>query len=278
MNKVVKRLLTFFIGVPLILFLVCFDFFSHLPLQIVLIVLTFFAANELYNMFSNKVKIFPKALLLSFTTLLPLISYIFILTGISLEVTPWILTFELIVLMAIEAFFSKSFEFSTEKISRSFFLITYGGFLITFISRMTILENSKYLISLFLILVFMCDSAAWFFGILFGKNNRGIFPASPNKSIAGFVGGILSSVACGVIFKLLFPKVITAEFWKVIITGFLTAISAIAGDIIESVLKRSAQIKDSGNLIPGRGGVLDSIDSIIVSAPVFYIAQHFLFY
>lgn len=277
MNKIVKRLLTFFIGVPLVLFLVWFDYKSHLVLHLTFTVFTFFAANELYNMLSKKVSLFPKWLLVFFTPLLPLVSYIFVLLGLSIEITQWILVFELIILMGIEAFASKSFEFSVEKISRSFFLIAYGGFLMTFLSRMTVLENSKYLIALFLIHVFMCDSAAWFFGMIFGKNNRGIFGASPNKSVAGFIGGILSSVACGVIFKLIFPDVISADFFRVIITGFVTAISAVVGDIIESVLKRSCDVKDSGNIIPGRGGVLDSIDSIIVAAPVFYIAQYFLF-
>lgn len=277
MNKVVKRLLTFFIGVPLVLFIVWFDYLNHLALHIAFSLFTFFAAAELCNMLSKKVQLFPKYLLTIFATLLPVLSYIFIILGKSVEITQWIFIFEFIILMGIEAFGSKTFETSVEKISRSFFIIGYGGFLMTFLARITVLDNSKYIFSLFLIFVFMCDSAAWFFGILFGKNNRGIFAASPNKSIAGFTGGILSSVACGVIFKFIFPEIITAEIWKVIVLGFLTAISAAIGDIIESVLKRSCDVKDSGNIIPGRGGVLDSIDSIIVAAPVFYITYYFLF-
>ena len=64
-------------------------------------------------------------------------------------------------------------------------IIFYTGFLITFLSRLTSLENSKIVITLFLLNVFICDSLAWFFGILFGKNNRGIIAASPNKSLVG---------------------------------------------------------------------------------------------
>ncbi|MCI7397280.1 MAG: phosphatidate cytidylyltransferase, partial [Spirochaetia bacterium] len=55
------------------------------------------------------------------------------------------------------------------------------------------------------------------------------------------------------------------------VTGILIAFSSIVGDLAESVFKRSADVKDSGHIIPGRGGVLDSIDSIVMSAPVFYL-------
>ena len=62
-----------------------------------------------------------------------------------------------------------------------------------------------------------------------------------------------------------------------LILGFVTSLSAIIGDLIESVFKRSCQVKDSGSLIPGRGGILDSIDSIVIAAPIFYIGYNFLF-
>jgi len=62
-----------------------------------------------------------------------------------------------------------------------------------------------------------------------------------------------------------------------IILGGATATAAIVGDIFESILKRCVNIKDSGNIIPGRGGVLDSIDSILLSAPVYYILCDLLF-
>lgn len=277
MNKTGKRLLTFFIGIPIVLAIVYVDYLNHLPLQIVIGVFSILAANEFYTMLQPKVALFSKPVVLILSAILPYISYLFILADMSLELTPWFFICECILLMALECFRAKTFEKSASKVAYSCLIIFYCGLLMTFLSRLTVLENSRYIISLFLILVFICDSLAWFFGVLFGKGSRGYVAASPNKSIVGFVGGIISSIASGVLFKVLFPQIITTSYLNIILIGFFTAIASIVGDLIESVFKRSCDVKDSGNLIPGRGGVLDSIDSILISAPIFYICYHFLF-
>lgn len=277
MSKLAKRLLVFFIGLPLVLLIVFFNYLYHLPLQIVLGVFSVIGANEFYTMLSKKDKLFSRSVILIGTALFQFLSYIFILCNLSQEISLWLLVFEVIMLMGIECFTAKTFENSLNKISKSVLIIFYCGFLVTFISRMTLLENSVYYLALFFIFVFMCDSAAWFFGILFGKSTRGIIAASPNKSLVGFIGGVVGSVASGVVFKVIFTDVITAGILNVIILGLLTSVSGIIGDLIESVFKRSCDCKDSGVLIPGRGGVLDSIDSILIAAPVYFVGLHFLF-
>lgn len=277
MNKVAKRLMTFFIGVPLVIAIVYFDYLNHLVLQLVVGVFAVLGANEFYDMASKKNKLFTKEIVLIATALLPFTCYTFILSDLSLDITPWLYITISILLMGYECFTAKTFEFSLSKISYTLLTVFYCGFLITFISRMTILPNSKYIISLFLIFVFMCDSFAWFFGILFGKSTRGFVAASPNKSLVGFAGGIAGSIACGLLLKLMLPSVFTISYKNLIILGLITSIAAIVGDLIESVFKRSCDVKDSGNLIPGRGGVLDSIDSILIAAPIFYIGYNFLF-
>lgn len=277
MNKVAKRLLTFFIGVPLVIALVYFDYLNHLVLQLVVGVFAVLGANEFYDMASKKNKLFTKEIVLIATALLPFTCYTFILADLSLDITPWIFITISILLMGYECFSAKTFEFSLSKIAYTLLTVFYCGFLITFISRMTILPDSKYVITLFLIFVFMCDSFAWFFGILFGKSTRGFVAASPNKSLVGFAGGIAGSIACGLLLKFLLPSVFTISYKNLIILGLITSIAAIVGDLIESVFKRSCDVKDSGNLIPGRGGVLDSIDSVLIAAPIFYIGYNFLF-
>lgn len=277
MTKTNQRLLTFFIGIPLVIAIVFLNFFNHLLLQIAIGIFSVLGANEFYNMLVPNKKLFPKAIILIFTAVLPYITYLFILEGLSTEIAPWFFIVETIILMGMECFFEKSFENSVSKIAYSMLVIFYCGFLITFLSRLTSAENSQYIISFFLILVFICDSLAWFFGVLFGKSTRGIVACSPNKSLVGFIGGLSCSILSGILFKLIFPEIIYISYPYVIIISFLTAIASIIGDLIESVIKRSCDVKDSGVLIPGRGGVLDSIDSILIAAPVFYICYHFMF-
>ena len=278
MSKVVKRLLTFFIGVPLVLAIVFCDYLNHLPLQVVLGIFAVLGANEFYNMMQVKgIKLFTREILLIATALLPLVCYTFILYGLSLDITPWLYIAIVIILLGFECFSAKSFENSLQKIAYSILIIFYTGFLLTFISRMTLLPDSRYVISLFLIFVFMCDSFAWFFGILFGKSTRGYVAASPNKSLVGFIGGIAGSIGCGFVFKYFFPDIMVISNIHLAILGLITSLAAIIGDLIESVFKRSCGVKDSGKLIPGRGGVLDSIDSIVIAAPIFYIGYNFLF-
>lgn len=278
MSKITQRLLVFFIGVPACLLFVYFDFLYHLPLNVLIVTASVIAANEFYNMCKQKSSMFPRALLLIFAGILPLFTYLFALFNIDVNLVLWVLAAEIIVLLAIETISQQTFENSLPKISYAVLLLFYTGYMPTFISRISFIKNySRYFFSLFLLFVFLCDSAAWFFGLLFGKNNRGLFKASPNKSIAGFIGGILSTVALAALAKLFFSDIFYGGWWKILLLAFFTAIAGIIGDLVESVFKRSADVKDSGKIIPGRGGVLDSIDSILIAAPIFYMGCY-IFY
>ncbi|MCQ2574098.1 MAG: phosphatidate cytidylyltransferase [Treponema sp.] len=278
MSNVVKRLLTFFIGAPLIFALVLVKPGYHFPLQIVILLVSFISLNEYHKMASTKVKLFPKWIFVCLGLLIPACSYLFFFIGLSQEILLWLYTIIVIIFMAIECFSANEFSTSLEKIAISSLGIFYVGYMITFVQRLCSFENNSMVIILFLAFVFLCDSAAWFFGILFGKNNRGFIKASPNKSIAGFVGGILSDIALAVLLKFLLAKYLPADIWRYMILAFGTACAAIVGDLIESVIKRSCNTKDSGRVIPGRGGMIDCIDSIVVAAPVFYIIYYFLIF
>lgn len=278
MNKVAKRLLVFFIGVPIVIAIVSLYYYNYIALNIVVVSASALAANEFYNMAKLKFKLFPKTAVIILTAALPFLAYNFILTDMDFANLIWFLVIEIFTFMAAESILAKSFDFSLEKIAVTVLIIFYCGYMPTFITRLTALkENATVLIYLYFILVFMCDSGAWFFGVLFGKSTRGIFAASPNKSLVGFFGGILTSIACGIVFKLIFPFIFFGPYWKMILTGFVTAIAAIIGDLIESVFKRSCGVKDSGIIIPGRGGLLDCLDSLLLGAPVYYIIIHFLY-
>lgn len=278
MNKTLQRLLIFFIGLPLVLLLVSFTYLNHIAINILVTVFGIIAAYELIKMLEAKEKpLFRRSIILILTGFLQYITYFAIIEGLPLELIFWTFIVEILLLFGYECLMTKDFTHSFEKIANSAFVILYCGFFITFISRITTLDNSKFMMILFLIIVFMCDSGAWFFGVLFGKSTRGVCPASPNKSTVGFIGGIFSSVASAILLKVLFPEIYELSYLNLVIISLITSVSAIIGDLVESVIKRSLDCKDSGTLIPGRGGVLDSIDSLLVAAPLFYIAVQFLY-
>lgn len=280
MNKLAQRLLTFFIGIPLVLLIVFMDYWNHLPINALVCIVSAIAASELYTIFKQKTPLLNKFLIIILSCAMPLIGYFLVVFGNSvadIDYSNWAFLIAAMILMGTEAFGHKTFEDSLFRLAASVFIVFYCGFLFTFVTRITLFKESTIFLGLFLFTVFMNDSLAWLFGVLFGKNNRNIFAASPNKSLAGFLGGIFGAIASCLIAKYIWPEIFKGPLYFSIILGFLSSAAAITGDLIESVFKRSSGIKDSGNIIPGRGGILDCIDSIVFTAPVFYVVSYFLF-
>ena len=118
----------------------------------------------------------------------------------------------------------------------------------------------------YLFLVWGNDVFAYLFGITLGKHKL-CERLSPKKSWEGFVGGILGSMAVGAIAAAVFVESYT--FW--IGLAIVVALSSVVGDLIESMFKRDAGVKDSGNILPGHGGMLDRFDALIVSAPFAFL-------
>lgn len=116
------------------------------------------------------------------------------------------------------------------------------------------------------VLIWSSDSFAYFAGRLFGKHKMAP-TISPKKTWEGFAGGVICTVILGYFIEYKFPEM--KGNWMVV--GLLVAIFAPLGDLVESQLKRTFKVKDSGNIIPGHGGVLDRLDSFILCAPVVYI-------
>jgi len=110
-------------------------------------------------------------------------------------------------------------------------------------------------------------------GYIFGKIFKGpkLTTISPNKTYAGMLGGYLLSLICTLVITN-FTDYSTKTFQLILITIFLSTVSQ-AGDIIISYFKRLAKIKNTGNLIPGHGGLLDRIDGIIFAVPTLYLIK-----
>jgi len=122
------------------------------------------------------------------------------------------------------------------------------------------------------IITIASDTGAYYAGSTYGKNK--LCPAiSPNKTVEGLLGGIAASLVLAVLVGMfLLPQV---SILKMAAATILVSLIGVGGDLIESIMKRSCRVKDSGSILPGHGGVFDRIDSLLTAAPAMYYLIHF---
>ena len=142
---------------------------------------------------------------------------------------------------------------------------------ITSSNNLSQLENPSISTGLYLtltscLLIVASDIGSYFIGKSFGK--RSLSPISPSKTVEGLIGGI----SCSILLALFFAYLLNWEnpFLVGIFYGIFISLMALVGDLIESMMKRDAKIKDSGTFLPGHGGILDRIDSYIFTPSVLY--------
>jgi phosphatidate cytidylyltransferase len=152
----------------------------------------------------------------------------------------------------------------------SLLVLLYPALFLSFLVRLSGLAQPSLALLFFFSLCFVNDTVAYLFGTFLGARTRLNYAVSPNKSVIGFLGGLIGSVAMALLFRALLPKLLHVSYGLAALFGGGIGILTIAGDLVESALKRSAGSKDSGSMVPGRGGVLDSVDSWLLSAPAFY--------
>ena len=116
-------------------------------------------------------------------------------------------------------------------------------------------------------LIWINDSMAYFIGKAYGKKPL-FFRVSPNKTWEGTIGGFLFSFPAAVLIYL-FSDTMSLSFW--LIAALIISPCAVLGDLLESLFKRSLNIKDTGNILPGHGGILDRFDAVVFTVPFFYL-------
>lgn len=283
MKKLVERLLLFVIGLPLVIgIVVLLPYKRHLAVNLLVIILSALGAGEFAVFLKKKHKPIAaiEAVILGAVNPLALtltVSFDFkeqIIPGMFILGASWFLV------SRIFAGEDKLKEV-TDRVAAGCAVLVYPGLFMAWIIKMSRLAYADRVILMFLLMVIANDSMAWAAGMLWGKGNQGIIQASPHKSVAGFIGGLTASIIVGLGAVFFIPEAFSStrlpSACAGIALGLISGAAACLGDLGESAMKRSVNMKDSGTLMPGRGGVLDSIDSISLAAPVYYVSYWFLF-
>ncbi|MCQ2412829.1 MAG: phosphatidate cytidylyltransferase [Sphaerochaetaceae bacterium] len=270
-KNLLLRTITCVVGVPLVLSMIFLvPQYNYIVFSLFVIVMGFIGSLEMSKI------LFSKTVPLAYIApIIPIVQYLQGVFGLYAQLPD--LAFVLILLGAfaleIKTGEPDDFKSSIDRASRHGLLVIYPSYLISFVLKFLAISGiTSQAIIMYLLLVFGNDMSAYIFGRLFGKNNKGVFKVSPKKSVAGYVGSLFTAVgisfACCAIFKSSLPAFTALQK---IILGVGISLTANIGDLLESVFKRSAGVKDSGNIIPGRGGALDCLDSPLASAPIFFI-------
>lgn len=147
--------------------------------------------------------------------------------------------------------------------------ILYVGWLLSYLVATRELEDGRNWVFFILFVTFASDTAAFFIGRAFGRHK--LAPQiSPGKTQEGAVGGILGAILVSLFFILPTPFKLPLIWWQAVLLGLLVSIFGQLGDLAESLFKRNMDAKDSGKLLPGHGGLLDRIDSVVFAGVVVY--------
>ncbi|HLE24040.1 MAG TPA: phosphatidate cytidylyltransferase [Thermodesulfobacteriota bacterium] len=274
MSNLTQRILTAVVGVPLLYFIF---YLGGIPFLVLILAVIFLGEIEFFKLLEVKGVQSERELAVAFSLALGIAAYFgyfYFAVVFSFSV---IITF----LLALR---QQDLSNTLIAISTTLFAIIYLGW---FLSHAILLRNIDcnsnlktyaetvqglsdvgfFYIFLVVSCTFLNDTGAYFIGRWKGK--RKLIPhVSPGKTVEGTIGGIISSIITGGVANLIFKAPL--EYHWVILFGLVIGIVAVLGDLTESLIKRSAEAKDSGGILPGHGGILDRFDSLIFTFPVSY--------
>jgi len=179
---------------------------------------------------------------------------------------------ELFILPFISPIFSKEIQVTLQNSTKYVTFIIYTLLIPSFAFHIISSERGIFWFLFLLVTTLGSDTTAYFVGKTFGKTQ--LSHISPNKTLEGALGGALGAalIAIPVALSSRFDVSLLVLVFVALISGFLGQV----GDLFESLLKRNAQVKDSGILIPGHGGLLDRVDGIIFASPWIYLVSSWL--
>jgi phosphatidate cytidylyltransferase len=290
LSNLARRLLTAAVLVPPVL---CVSYVGGFPFVLVTILFIGLGVNEFYDFISAK-GARPQRLLGTLAAMaVPLVVWL----GSAFVATSLMTAF-LLGVMILQLRKGEVSE-AIASVSETFFGVFYVGWLLAHAVSLRMIDRQLdtwgidadpqtgfFYMVFCLVCAVLCDAGGFFVGRRYGK--RRLAPAiSPHKSVEGALGGLAFGTIGGVVTKCLFHGFVRGDlasdlsFPAAVLLGLSISAASIAGDLIESLLKRDADLKDAGRLLPGMGGVLDRIDSALLAIPVAYyllVAYYYALY
>jgi len=265
MSNRITRIMVALLAIP---FLLGLSYWGEIPFLIFILAIGLAAFYEFSTMVKNK-NVFVSYLIGYFSVALIILNayfHLFSLDIFFLSMIPLLLLFELF----------RNKGSAINNVSTTLLGVFYTGFFTStiigirefYVNVPLSYSNGGLIIITILITLWMTDSAAYFVGSSIGKHK--LFPrVSPNKSWEGAIAGFVFALITLVVLKILLLDFL--NWVDIIAFGVIIGIFGQVGDLIESLIKRDAGVKDSSNIIPGHGGIFDRFDSLLFSAPIIYL-------
>lgn len=254
-------------GIVAALILVTVLFLGEIYIKLAVSLLALGAIYEIYKVSVNSLA-------------LKIAGYLYAVLFYSAFFTEWYYSAELMILFVVSLFvifIAKNSEVSFEECAKTFFTAFYVCQFFSYLIHIRVMQYGVYLIWLPILAAFLTDIFALVFGLMIGRHK--LCPVvSPKKTVEGSIGGILGSVAGMIVFGLVVSKFfsLTPNFTALIIIGVVVSIISQLGDLAASVIKRQYKIKDYGKIMPGHGGVMDRLDSVLFAAPAVYFILKYI--
>lgn len=258
MKELGKRVV---VGVVFIPYLLLLLWVGGTPLQVFIGLVIAMGTYELRKLFD------AKGVFFSFL-LIPANIVLFI------AVTQWrwegtlLVMFSTVCLLFGRVMFRPPFKDVLLPITAGIFSMIYPTMFLSTLYLLRTLQNGRAIVMLLIATVWATDILAFFGGLIFGRH-RGLVKASPTKSLEGYIAGILGAAGLNVAVYFLLPDFFTIQ--EVVVCFLGGSLAAQYGDILESVIKRDAGVKNSSEVIPGHGGFLDRFDSLLLASPFAYL-------
>ncbi|MCL2063241.1 MAG: phosphatidate cytidylyltransferase [Candidatus Cloacimonetes bacterium] len=253
--NLIKRVIIGIVFIPILLW---FYYRGGMPLKAILGLLTVLTSYEIIKMYENKgVK------LLYFNVVSSFLFYYCIIWS---DIHALYILFFIFFFNGLRDVLLSQIDGATQRISGALLTVLYPAIGFSLLFRLSSFHDT--LIPVLAVLIWITDTCAYFAGTTLGKR-RDIFKCSPKKSIEGFIAGIVFAFVAA-----WFTRYIDQDFYTtklVILLGISAGIMGQIGDLFESLLKRDFGVKDSSNMLPGHGGMLDRFDSLLIAAPALYI-------